>query len=194
MTTIKIESAAVQYALAENAYQEHAATNIMVGTGGAMSFFVTEKLIELNVQAATTELAKETFKNLTLGPNVVLIEEFLVGLSEEEVEAITQHEVGHCELGHVNAGLNDDMEKNGGSSIVLQLDMELAADRYSALRVGAMVLVSALSKLTDNIFTVGNTLPGGTSIFGGISKNEWDDHIRNNGDFQARLTALRAMA
>jgi len=93
----------------------------------------------------STEIAEKLYKSKQLpGPPryVVVISTHLKrNLTEDEVNAIYYHELGHFVLGHLF----------GHRSLLSPRSKELEADKFSAKKVGADVMLSALQKVPSII-------------------------------------------
>ena len=118
----------------------------MFTSGGAMVTHITPEIISSAIRSKDlTFIAKLMFAiKVKPGHYVSLVEEYVNILKPAEVEAIIQHEVGHVHAGY---GKKDTPQVNG---IYINLEDEMAADRYAASVVGADVLHDALIKLAGN--------------------------------------------
>ena len=114
------------------------------------------------------------------GDHIVLIEDFLVDLSDEEQEAVLAHELGHVVHGH--------LKNRTETGILNSLELELEADRY-ALEKGmtGKQLVSALAKLAHTGDNLIQKVPG---ISEKIRPGEFVEKVFADPILQKRMSTL----
>lgn len=114
--------------------------------GGAFVVKQTQESIAAAVKMyddAGKKFAAKAIKLTTKpGFQIILVKDFLEGLTKKELKAVHYHELGHL----VNGDLNTNKV---GLSLVLE--HELAADEYAATHVGKVHMCNALLKLRFNM-------------------------------------------
>lgn len=88
-------------------------------------------------------------KDVPEGPMLIVLKDFVVNLSKEEVDAIYYHELGHLELGHLAS-----VDKTGDLHFHVNDQFELEADQYALRFTTKEIFLSALTKLLDNNVTL----------------------------------------
>ena len=132
----------------------------------------------------TTEQAQQASEALGYkvpsGDHIVLIEDFLVDLSDEEQEAVLAHELGHIVHGHLK-----NLTETG---ILNNLELELEADRY-ALEKGktGKQLVSAITKLAHTGDNLIQKVPG---VSEKIRPGEFVEKVFADPILQKRMSTL----
>lgn len=114
-------------------------------SGGACASIVNEA-----VREATRRLRPDVDMSsipdgyaISLAPEIYNAENF----TAEEIEAIKAHEEGHIVLGHIDAMYATvDFSKVTDTVVSTDKSIELQADEYAAIKVGAAHMLSALLK------------------------------------------------
>lgn len=113
---------------------------VVLDTFFAMCGCYAFRLTEEGVKSLQVNLVDAPTVPIGPGDYVVLLDEFSSVLTEEEREAVVQHELAHIEAGHTEIAARS-------TGILLDLEMELEADRMAAAIVGKRPMREALVKL-----------------------------------------------
>ena len=179
LTSIAAEMAAVDPSL----HKETIKTALKTGGAFCMLFSQEMKDTILGSEALTQE-AKTTIGQYRCCPMVVLYEDFIVGLSDDEIKGVTYHELGHIKNGDLNIQVS-----KPGLQVIGTVENELAADAYASKFVSSELLVSGLTKLIGNIADLSAFY---AERFGKtINRSEIFNMLFGQEDFQRRLKALR---
>lgn len=108
---------------------------------GCYSANLSQEVI-LNSQSVLTEEAYQELQMAKPMPLVVMVDDFVVGLSPQEIDAIFYHEVGHLALNH--------LAEYEGLSLEEKQSCEIQADAFSAQFVPPTHLFSGLYRVIQN--------------------------------------------
>lgn len=111
---------------------------------------------------------------------VLVVEEVAAKLDAFEIDTVIDHEIAHVKLGHTRFDPSQEVVVNG---VVANIEYEVAADRYSAIRNGAELMRSVIIKLHRNVARLASPILGTAAA--SIYKELVDTPI-----VQARLKAL----
>lgn len=134
VTSIEEEISSIPENLRYNAIKH------FVQAGGAYCFDLNaDHIAAVQAHADISDSLKAVVASYKTGPTVVMLEDFFVDHSSEEVKAIMFHELGHVVNG-------DTASEPTTGRFVVDLDKELAADSYAAERTSPDAVKQGLLK------------------------------------------------
>jgi hypothetical protein len=121
-------------------------------SGGVFVCHVQEGLAEgmsEDMKVKTKAYEMELIRMMEGTDMIQVLNEFQGRLSQQDMDALLLHEEGHVLLGHTQLAYQKHMEKIDG--ILIDIPTEIAADAYSASRIGKRNMAKALTHVIETM-------------------------------------------